>query len=114
MTAPASSSRWTAFLLDRIGKALYALPMKSRISSKGQITVPAAVRDMLGLVPGTGVEFIVREGEVLMRKGHSGRDPVDHVYGRLRLDRPVDALLDEMRGPALRVKRATKPRRRKR
>jgi hypothetical protein len=34
-----------------------------------------------------------------MRKGGRDPHPVDLVYGRLRLGRPVDALLDEMRGP---------------
>jgi AbrB family looped-hinge helix DNA binding protein len=86
--------------------------MRSRISSKGQVTVPVEVRDMLGLFPGTAVEFVVREGEVVMRKGHQGAHPVDRAYGRLRLGRPVDALLDEMRGPRPTSKRArpAKPR----
>jgi AbrB family looped-hinge helix DNA binding protein len=39
--------------------------MRSRISSKGQVTVPAEVRETLGLVPGTPVEFVVREGEAV-------------------------------------------------
>jgi AbrB family looped-hinge helix DNA binding protein len=74
--------------------------MRSRISSKGQVTVPVGVRAALGLLPGTPVEFVVREGEAVMRKGEKGAEPIDRVYGKLRLDRPVDALLDEMRGPA--------------
>ncbi|MGH8674180.1 MAG: AbrB/MazE/SpoVT family DNA-binding domain-containing protein [Burkholderiales bacterium] len=73
--------------------------MKSRISSKGQVTVPAAVRDALGLVAGTAVDFLVREGEAVMRKSRQGADPVDRVYGKLHLTRSVDALLDDMRGP---------------
>ena len=72
--------------------------MKSRISAKGQVTVPIAVRDRLGLLPGTAVEFIVREREAVMRKGRA-EEPVDRVYGRLELERRVDELVDEMRGP---------------
>ena len=41
--------------------------MPSTISSKGQITVPKAVRDALGLKSGDAVEFVVREGQVVMR-----------------------------------------------
>jgi len=73
--------------------------MKSTISAKGQITVPAEVREKLGLVPGTAVQFELREGGVLMRKGGPGPHPVDRVFGRLRLPKSVDALVDEMRGP---------------
>jgi len=73
--------------------------MTGTISSKGQITVPAEIRDELGLRPGTVVSFELREGGVLLRKGTSGEHPVDRLFGRLHLERPVDALLDEMRGP---------------
>lgn len=73
--------------------------MKSTISAKGQITVPVEVRNRLGLVPGTPVEFELREGEVVLHKGEKARHPVDEVFGILKLERPVDDLLDEMRGP---------------
>ena len=71
-----------------------------RISSKGQITVPLGVRQRLGLVPGTEIEFVVRDAEVALRKGGSGADPVDRVYGILDLGRPVDRILEDLRGPA--------------
>ena len=73
--------------------------MKSTISSKGQITLPAEIRDQLGLLPGVAVSFELREGGVFLRKGAAGKHPVDRVFGRLSLEKPVDTLLDEMRGP---------------
>jgi AbrB family looped-hinge helix DNA binding protein len=73
--------------------------VKSRISSKGQVTVPLEVREQLGLVPGTAVEFLVREGEAVLRKDRQTREPVDRVYGMLAIEKAVDALIDEMRGP---------------
>ncbi|HYU35565.1 MAG TPA: AbrB/MazE/SpoVT family DNA-binding domain-containing protein [Thermoanaerobaculia bacterium] len=72
--------------------------MRGTISSKGQVTVPIEIRKQLGLVPGTSVEFEIREKGVLLRKGISGTHPVDQVWGTLRLGRPVDEILDEMRG----------------
>ena len=72
--------------------------MKSVISTKGQVTLPAEVRAKLGLTVGTAVQFELREGGVLLRKGGAALHPVDRVFGRLKLDQPVDALLDEMRG----------------
>ena len=73
--------------------------MRSTISSKGQVTVPIEVRERLGLRPGTPVEFELREGGVLLRKGISGIHPVDKIWATLQLGRPVDEVLDEMRGP---------------
>ena len=73
--------------------------MKSTISTKGQITVPAKIRETLGLVPGSVVTFELVDGGVLIKKGGTGPHPVDVLYGKLKLNRPVDALLDEMRGP---------------
>jgi antitoxin PrlF len=87
--------------------------MKSRLSSKGQVTVPAAVRDQLGLTPGTAVEFVVREGEAVLRK-RAAADPVQQVYGRLKLQRDVDGLVDEMRGPRPEPVRPKRSRRKRR
>jgi AbrB family looped-hinge helix DNA binding protein len=73
--------------------------MESRISSKGQITVPLVVRERLGLPAGTPVSFELIEGAVILRKGQSGDHPVDRVFGRVRLGAPVDRFLDDLRGP---------------
>jgi AbrB family looped-hinge helix DNA binding protein len=73
--------------------------MTSTISSKGQVTVPAKVREQLGLGPGTRVVFELREDGVFLRKGFEGVHPVDRVYGILRLEGSVDEAVDTMRGP---------------
>lgn len=73
--------------------------MKSVISAKGQVTVPVEVREKLGLRAGTAIRFEIVKGAALLRKGGRGPHPVDRVYGTLRLRRPVDRILDEMRGP---------------
>jgi antitoxin PrlF len=39
---------------------------RARITSQGQITVPKAVRDRLGLKPGDDIEFEDRDGEVVL------------------------------------------------
>jgi AbrB family looped-hinge helix DNA binding protein len=75
--------------------------MTSTISSKGQITVPKAVRDQLGLRPGARVDFELTAHGVLMRKGHRGGvRAVDRVLGILKRRASTDSLIDEMRGPA--------------
>lgn len=80
--------------------------MTSTISSKGQITVPAKIREKLGLVPGTEVEFVLRENGVFLRKGTRNVHPVDRAFGLIELSAPVDEILAEMRGPASEKKTA--------
>ena len=98
---PYSSQRSHApkLALDFFGKALDDWRMKSTVSSKGQITLPAKVREALGLASGTPVQFELTRGGVLLRKGGRGTHPVDEGFGRLTLPKSVDALLDEMREP---------------
>ena len=79
--------------------------MKSVISSKGQITVPVEIRSKLGLNPGTVVTFQMTKKGALLRKGNTGKHPVEQVYGVLNSNRRTDNLLDELRGPRP-VKRA--------
>jgi len=73
--------------------------MKSTISSKGQLTVPIELREKLGLSAGTVVQFELRDGAVLLRKGPPNDHPVDRLFGHLKLGKPVDEILDQMRGP---------------
>ena len=61
--------------------------------------MPIEIREQLGLAPGTPVEFELREEGLLLRKGVSSDHPVDKVWATLQVDRPVDDLMDEMRGP---------------
>lgn len=73
--------------------------MKSTMSSKGQLTVPIELREKLGLAEGTVIQFELRDGAILMRKGTQAGHPVDRLFGRLQLAKPVDEILDQMRGP---------------
>lgn len=72
--------------------------MESTISSKGQVTVPVEIRRRLGLRAGTRIEFELRPEGAFLRRKLSGAHPVDRVYGVLTLERPVDEIVDEMRG----------------
>lgn len=74
--------------------------MTSTISAKGQITVPKAVRDRLGLRPGVRVEFELTPEGALMRKGNRGGvRAVDRVLGILKREATTDSMIDDMRGP---------------
>jgi AbrB family looped-hinge helix DNA binding protein len=54
-----------------------------RITSKGQVTIPKEIRERLGLLPGTEVEFIEEGGEVRVRKLPGGRTRGDEIVDRL-------------------------------
>jgi AbrB family looped-hinge helix DNA binding protein len=73
--------------------------MKSTISSKGQITVPAGIRNKLGLKAGTAVIFEMTKSGALLRKAAAGEHAVEQVYGMLQSKLRTDELVDELRGP---------------
>lgn len=76
----------------------------STVTSKGQVTLPKWIRDELGLVPGSEVEFKIAEGQVVLRKKVS-QEKFARWQGFLRGKLPrksVDELVNELRGDDLR------------
>jgi AbrB family looped-hinge helix DNA binding protein len=73
--------------------------MKSVVSEKGQVTIPKRLRDRLGIGPGVVLEFREDAGTLVASKV-SGEDAVASVFGILDVGRPVDELVDELRGVA--------------
>lgn len=77
-------------------------PPTTRLTSKGQVTVPKHVRDELRLKPGDEVEFVEEDGHIRIRK-HFDREAfekaLDKWTGVIDLgNKSVDELIDEMRG----------------
>lgn len=72
--------------------------MNATVSEKGQVTIPKPLRDRLGIRPGEVLDFEEEGGRLIARKTDS-RDPVDMLYGTVRLAARPDELLDELRGP---------------
>lgn len=74
-----------------------------RITSKGQVTIPVEIREQLGLVPESEVEFEVVGNAVQMRKvdrgkGGRGRSLVAHLRGRGTVRMSTDQILALTRG----------------
>lgn len=73
-----------------------------RITSKGQVTIPQDIRDQLGLLPHTEVEFEVRGQAVLLRKARArrprGRMVREHLRGRGDVGLSTDEILALTRG----------------
>ncbi|MDP2955168.1 MAG: AbrB/MazE/SpoVT family DNA-binding domain-containing protein [Longimicrobiales bacterium] len=77
--------------------------MKSRVTERGQITIPKELRDRLGIRAGQVVDFAEEGGRLVVTR-RVGGDPVEAVYGILSLDRSTDELMAALR--AGRVPRA--------
>jgi AbrB family looped-hinge helix DNA binding protein len=72
---------------------------KTRMTSKGQVTVPKTVRDRLGLKPGDEIEFVEEDGIFTVRRVF---DPEAFLkwqgYLKHLAGRDPDDLVNEMRG----------------
>jgi antitoxin PrlF len=71
--------------------------MKSKVAERGQVTIPKAIRDRLGVVPGTTLEFTEDHGRLVTVKT-TPADPVAKVYGCLRRKFNTDTFMAEIRG----------------
>lgn len=69
-----------------------------RITSKGQVTIPLAIRRKLGLLPDTEVEFevvgnVVRIRKAASRQNRRARAIVEHLRGRGTVRMTTDEIL---------------------
>jgi len=75
-----------------------------RITSKGQVTIPAEIREQAGLLPHTEVDFEYDGKTVrLVRSKKSGKDGrgarlVAHLRGRGDVEMTTDAIMALTRG----------------
>ena len=69
-----------------------------KISERGQITIPKALRRRYGLSKDTEVEISPTDEGLIIRKKTSSRHPVDEMVGILRRPSSTDQYLEEIRG----------------
>jgi len=73
-----------------------------RITSKGQVTIPVEIRERLGLLPNSEVEFVVEGNAVRLRKARGrqgrGRSLVARLRGRGSGRLSTDEILALTRG----------------
>jgi AbrB family looped-hinge helix DNA binding protein len=68
-----------------------------RVTAKGQVTIPAEIRQRFGFLPDTEVEFIVEDDQVrLVRAERPGRSRGDNIIARLRGRGTVGMSTDEI------------------
>ncbi|MEQ1573611.1 MAG: AbrB/MazE/SpoVT family DNA-binding domain-containing protein [Vicinamibacterales bacterium] len=75
-----------------------------RITSKGQVTIPQEIRERLGLLPNTEVEFEIDRDGVRMKRAAAprridrGRALVEHMRGRGTRRITTDEIMKLTRG----------------
>ena len=68
------------------------------ITSKGQVTIPKAVRDRMGLRAGDKVEFVEKDGKFVLEKDVE-ESPFAKWVGFLgKREQTPDEIVEEMRG----------------
>ena len=78
--------------------------MSTTVTSKGQVTIPKPVRDLLKIKPGSAVDFeLAPDGRVVLTKvGRKSGAPVKGRFDRLRgiakSDMTTDEIMALMRG----------------
>ena len=82
-----------------LGSLSYFMGMKSIVSEKGQVTIPKAIRDRLGLRAGTVLDFRSEQGALVGVK-ELNEDVFKKWRGRGKLagKRSVDDYLSTVRG----------------
>ena len=79
-------------------------PVESKITSQGQVTVPAPIRRKLNLAPGSRIEWRQQGDDVIVRRAakYSSRDIYEAVFATV----PVRRSLQDMdEGIGSRMKR---------
>jgi AbrB family looped-hinge helix DNA binding protein len=73
-----------------------------RITTKGQVTIPADIRERLGLLPNTEVDFDTDGDTVTIRKAggvkRRGQRIVEHLRGRATTRMSTDEIMALTRG----------------
>jgi AbrB family looped-hinge helix DNA binding protein len=74
--------------------------MEATVAERGQITLPKAVRDALGLTKGTRLRVELEGGRIVLHK--EVQDALSRVRGRFKLPEGVttDDVMRELRGRA--------------
>ena len=73
--------------------------MKSRLGERGQVVIPKAIRDRMGLRGGQLLEIREERGQLIVTKSPDD-DALDELYGILDTGLTTDEMIAQLRGPA--------------
>jgi AbrB family looped-hinge helix DNA binding protein len=77
--------------------------MSTKVTSKGQVTIPKPVRDRLNIKPGSKVDFeLAPDGRVVLvkagKKAAPAKSRFDRIVGIATADMTTDEIMALMRG----------------
>ena len=64
-----------------------------RVTSKGQITIPQAIREKLGITPFSEVDFVVQGDSVVLVKKERGDTPFKRLRGVTAIVMSTDEIM---------------------
>ena len=71
--------------------------MQAKVAERGQVTIPKAIRDRLGIAPGTLLDFKAEQGRLIAVKADLV-DKLQAIYGRFGRGRCTDTIINNLRG----------------
>ena len=71
--------------------------MNAIVAERGQVTIPKPLRQRMGIMPKTVLDFHEENGRLIVVKA-SGSDPVSRVMGCLKLNKTTSVLMEVLRG----------------
>ena len=83
------------------------LKIQTRLTSQGQVSVPAAVRHVLGLTPGSTVEWLQDGGNIIVKRAvrSTSKDVHNALFGEDDLPEPAKTLAELKQGIAQHMQR---------
>jgi antitoxin PrlF len=76
------------------------LKIQTKLTSQGQVSVPAAIRHMLGLTPGSAVEWLQDGGNIIVKRAVRSTSSDVHaaLFGDDDLPEPAKTLAELKQG----------------
>ncbi len=70
--------------------------MRAKVAERGQVTIPKALRERLGIAPGTVLEFEAENGRLVAAKAKPV-DRLEEIFGKFGRGRKSDEVVAELR-----------------
>jgi len=71
--------------------------MEAKVAERGQVTIPKALRERLGIAPGTVLDFEAENGRLVAVKAERV-DKLEAIYGHFGSGRKADDIIAALRG----------------